>query len=234
MTHTNSIPKVFVLAKTNVACDRITQALTSEPVRVVHFSETQKYSEIFDDLEAACVLVEIGQNPESELNAITSLHANGHPLPVIAVSNEWTVSDAVRAIKSGADDVCDLQTQVHELRKMIHKAIASELPRHSDLRDAIPEAILAKLDTVEARILHLILLGLTAKEIGSALDVSIRTYHYRKKTIFQKLGTLNRSDLIELIRTTNGRITEWHSPHAAPKSPRLHRPAFLSQGLVAQ
>ncbi len=234
MTHTNSIPKVFVLAKTNVACDRINQALTSEPVRVVHFNETQKYSEIFDDLEAACVLVEIGQNPKSELNAITSLHANGHPLPVIAVSNEWTVSDAVRAIKSGADDVCDLQTQVHELRKMIHKAIASELPRHSDLRDAIPAAILEKLDTVEARILHLILLGLTAKEIGSALDVSIRTYHYRKKTIFQKLGTLNRSDLIELIRTTNGRITEWHSPHAAPNSPRLHRPAFLSQGLVAQ
>ena len=186
-------------------------------------------------MEAACVLVEIGKNPESDLDTITSLHAKGHPLPVIAVSNEWTVSVAVRAIKSGADDVCDLQTQVHDLRTMIHKAIAAELPRHSDLRGAIPPAILEKLDAVEARIVHLILLGLTAKEIGSALDVSIRTYHYRKRAIFQKLGALNRSDLIELIRTTSGRITEWHNPHAIPNSSRLHhRPAFLSQGLIAQ
>jgi two-component system, LuxR family, response regulator FixJ len=223
------------MAKSNVACERITQALTSEPVRVVHFSEAQKYSEILDDVEAACVLVEIGQNPESELDTIASLQSKGHPLPVIAVSNEWTVSVAVRAIKSGADDVCDLQTQVHDLRKMIHKAIATELPRHSDLRGAIPVAILEKLDAEEARIVHLILLGLTAKEIGSALDVSIRTYHYRKKAIFQKLGTLNRSDLIELIRTTSGRKTEWHSPHAVPNASRLHnRPAFLSQGLIAQ
>jgi FixJ family two-component response regulator len=234
MTHTNLIPKVFVLAKTNVAYERITQALESEPVRVVPFLETQRYSEIFDDLEAVCVLVEIGQNPESELNAIASLQTKGHPLPVIAVSNKCTVSDAVRAIKSGAHDVCDLQTQVHDLRKMIHKAIATELPGHNDVQGPIPAAILEILDTEEARIVHLILLGLTAKEIGSTLDVSIRTYHYRKKTIFQKLGIFNRSDLIELIRTTSGRITEWHGPHTVPSPPRLQRHAFLSKGFVGQ
>jgi DNA-binding NarL/FixJ family response regulator len=227
MTYSNSAPKVFVFAKTNVAHEKISQALTSEPVRVIHLNESRGYSEALDDLDAACILVEIVQNSVEDLEAIAALQAKNHALPLIAVSTQWTISDAVRAIKSGADDVCDLQSQLAELRTMIHKAIATEQPRRSDLREAIPASILQKLDSEEARIVHLIALGLTAKEIGSALDVSIRTYHYRKKTIFEKLGIANRSDLIELIRTSNGRITEWHNPHANAKTPHLNRPSYV-------
>lgn len=216
MTYSNSAPKVFVVAKTNVAHDKISQALNSEPVRVIHLDESRGYSEALDDLETACILVEIVQNSIDDLEAITALQAKNHTIPLIAVSTQWTISDAVRAIKSGADDVCDLQTQLSELRTIVHKAIATEQPRRSELREVIPASILQKLDSEEARIVHLIALGLTAKEIGSALDVSIRTYHYRKKTIFQKLGIENRSDLIELIRTSNGRITAWHNPHSTP------------------
>ncbi|MCU0719642.1 MAG: LuxR C-terminal-related transcriptional regulator [Pirellula sp.] len=232
MTYSNSTPKVFVLAKTNAAHEKISQALTTEPVRVIHLTEGRGYSDALDDLEAACILVEIVQDSVEDLDAITALQATNHTLPLIAVSTQWTISDAVRAIKSGADDVCDLQTQLAELRTMIHKAIATEQPRRSELREVIPASIIQKLDSEEARIVHLIALGLTAKEIGSALDVSIRTYHYRKKTIFQKLGIANRSDLIELIRTSNGRITEWHSSHPGPASPHLRRPTFLSQSFL--
>jgi DNA-binding CsgD family transcriptional regulator len=36
--------------------------------------------------------------------------------------------------------------------------------------------------------------------VGSTLDISVRTFHYRKRSIFAKLGVKNRSEAIELIR----------------------------------
>lgn len=232
MEYSSSNPKVFVLTKTAIASEKISQAFLDDPVRVIYVSDSHLHSQIFDDLEAACVLVEIAQDPEQELEALTALQPRDHTLPLIAISNQWTISTAVRAIKSGANDVCDLQTQVDDLRKMVHKAIANDTPRHSELRDVIPNSIIQKLDSEEARIVHLIVLGLTAKEIGSALDVSVRTYHYRKKTIFEKLAVANRSELIELIRTSNGRITEWHNAHNSPHQSHSRRPTFTNQNFL--
>lgn len=232
MTHTHSTPKVLVLAKTNVAQERIAQVLTTEPVQVIQLTEARSYSDAINDLEAACILIEIVNDSVDELEAISALQASHHSLPLIAVSNQWTISDAVRAVKSGAYDVCDLRGHLDELRAMIHKAIAMEQPRKTEPQETIPSIILEKLDSEEARIVHLIASGLTAKEIGSALDVSIRTYHYRKKTIFQKLGISNRSELIELIRTSNGHITKWHNVTTSSKPPHLHRSSLATQAFL--
>lgn len=232
MECSNSTPKVFVLTKTTIASEKVSQAFLDDPVRIIHVNDSHLHAQIFNDLEAACVLVEIAQDPEQELEALTALQPKDHSLPLIAISNQWTISSAVKAIKSGANDVCDLQEQVEDLRKIVHKAIANDTPRYSELRDVIPNSILQKLDSEEARIIHLIVLGLTAKEIGSALDVSIRTYHYRKKSIFQKLDVANRSELIELIRTSNGRITEWHNAHTSLPPSHLRRTTFANQNFL--
>ena len=225
MISQNSILKILVIARTDTAHEKISKALYSEPFQLVHLSDKQKYLDVLDDVETACVLVAVSGNPEEELDVIASLQARNPARQVIACSDQWTVSDAVKAIKLGADNVCDLQGQVSELRKMIYKALATETPKLNGIQDIIPTTILELLEADEARIMHLIALGLTAKEIGVALDVSIRTYHYRKKSIFQKMGVANRSEMIELIRTSSGRTFEWHHPHhkpSPPKFPGLH------------
>ena len=221
MISSSSIPKIFVIARSDAAHEKISKALYSEPFQLVHLSDEQKHFDILDDVETACVLVAVSGNPEDELDVIASLQARNPARQVIACSDQWTVSDAVKAIKLGANDVCDLQSQVSELRKMIHKALASEAPKPKGIQDVIPAVILELLEADEARIMHLIALGLTAKEIGVALDVSIRTYHYRKKSIFQKLGVANRSEMIELIRTSSGRTREWHHQHHKPSPPKF-------------
>lgn len=218
----NSIPKIFVIAQSDAAHEKISKALYSEPFQLVHLSDEQRCHDVLDDVEMACVLVAVSGTPEEELDVIASLQARNPAPQVIAISDQWTVSDAVKAIKLGADDVCDLQGQVSELRTMIHKALATEAPKTPEIHEVIPAAIMDLLETDEARIMHLIALGLTAKEIGVALDVSIRTYHYRKKSIFQKLGVANRSEMIELIRTSTGRTLDWHQQHH-----RLNPPKFL-------
>jgi DNA-binding NarL/FixJ family response regulator len=227
MISPNSIPKIFVIARTDTTHEKISKALYTEPFQLVHLSDEQKYFDVVDELETACVLVAVSDNPEEELDVIASLQARNPARHVIAISDQWTVSDAVKAIKLGADDVCDLQGQVSQLRKMIYKALTSESPKPKGIHDVIPAAILELLETNEAKIMHLIALGLTAKEIGVALDVSIRTYHYRKKSIFQKLGVANRSEMIELIRTSSGRTLEWHHQHHQTPPPKILRTSQL-------
>lgn len=228
MISSKSIPKIFVIARTNVAHEKISKALYSEPFQLVHLSDEQKYFDTLDDIETACVLVDVSNNLEEELEVIASLQTRNHTRQIIAFSDQWTVSDAVKAIKLGADEVCELQGHFSELRRMIHKALAKEVSKPNNGQDIIPNSFLELLELDEAKILHLIALGLTAKEIGVALDVSIRTYHYRKKSIFQKLGVANRSEMIELIRTTAGRSIEWHhQPH------RLSQPHSLRSPRVA-
>ena len=68
------------------------------------------------------------------------------------------------------------------------------------LDEKIPRSISDVLSSEEAVILRLIVQGRTAKEVGSTLDISVRTFHYRKRSIFAKLGVNNRSEAIELIR----------------------------------
>jgi DNA-binding NarL/FixJ family response regulator len=219
MCRSQSIPKVFVLASSLATQDKISRALCREPVRIVNLPQQARYFDLIDDIEAACVLVEISTNSHDELDLLAALQARVKSLQIIAVGEQWSVSDAVRVVKSGADEVCDLHSQLDDLSKLIHRAIASGAPRKEEFQSVIPSKILERLDTEEGRIVHLIALGLTAKEIGSALDVSIRTYHYRKKSIFQKLNISNRSELIELIRTSRGRIVSWHNAHSGSQPP---------------
>jgi len=220
MISPNSIPKIFVIARTDTTHEQISKALYTEPFQLVHLSDEQKYFDVVDELETACVLVAVSGNPEEEFEVIASLQARNPARHVIAISDQWTVSDAVKAIKLGADDVCDLQGQVSQLRKMIYKALASESLKPKGIHDVIPAAILELLEADEARIMHLIALGLTAKEIGV-------TYHYRKKSIFQKLGVANRSEMIELIRTSSGRTLEWHHQHHQTPPPKFLRTSQL-------
>ena len=62
-----------------------------------------------------------------------------------------------------------------------------------------PDSVSERLTTEEYSVLRLIIGGLTAKEAGASLDVSVRTFHYRKHSILHKLGVKTRRELIEFV-----------------------------------
>lgn len=229
MTNTSSAATVFVVAKTSFTKDLVALALNHERLRIIPLNASQLDCGIFHNLSEACVVFEISSNPNQEISELAAFRSRASSLPVIAVSHQWTVADAVKAVKAGATDVCDLKTQASELEGMIHAAIAKDSPGRNKMPVGIPFEIVEKLDSDEAKVVQLIVAGMTAKEISSSLKVSVRTYHYRKKMIFQKLNVINRSELIEMIRTSNGRITELHCAHS-----RVEAPSFPAGALVNQ
>ena len=88
------------------------------------------------------------------------------------------------------------------LRELCLKPV--ELVLRTDERQCLdpfvfPESVSERLTTEEYSVLRLIIGGLTAKEAGASLDVSVRTFHYRKHSILHKLGVKTRRELIEFV-----------------------------------
>ena len=107
------------------------------------------------------------------------------PIELVPVRNKKEFLETLNEIVAFSDE--------SELQKNMDR-----LPQEA----VIPLSILSKLATDAREIFRFLVQGKTAKELAAALDVSVRTFHYRKKAIFNSLGVTNRTELIELIRLT--------------------------------
>lgn len=152
-----------------------------------------------------CILIKV-DGDEQGLDNIAALRHSNSWVPIIAFGTNWEVSTVVRAMKLGATEVCEFPDNIQELCGSVHRCVSPDTRRQARYSEIIPKALLAKLTSEEARILHLLVQGRTTKEVGATLDVSIRTVHYRKKELLRKLGVQNRSEAIELIRLSSGNL----------------------------
>lgn len=193
-------PKVYVMSHRLETQEMISRELSDEPIELVQVRSENDYFATLDRIEAGCILVEVSGEPELELQNIASIRSRQKHMQVIAFGNQWDVAKAVQAVKLGAKEVCVFPTSGNELKNAISQVLTENRQESIPLDEKIPRSISDALSSEESVILRLIVQGRTAKEVGSALDISVRTFHYRKKSIFAKLGVKNRSEAIELIR----------------------------------
>ncbi len=190
----------------------VLEELSGEPYEIHLVPDVNRYFADSQNGQPACVLFEVTENADSDLDAIALIHARHRFASIIAFGSSWTVYSAVQAIKLGATDVCDLNQASSSLKTIIRKTIQRVGADDRRFHEMLPDSIVKKLSSDEARILQLFVQGRTTKEVGASLDVSIRTIHYRKKALLRKLGVANRSEAIELIRIANGSTNLFGSP----------------------
>ncbi len=65
----------------------------------------------------------------------------------------------------------------------------------------VPPHLVELLTNEELRIYQALIDNRTTKQIASELRLSIRTIHYRKKMLFQKLAVKTRREALELVRS---------------------------------
>ena len=78
--------------------------------------------------------------------------------------------------------------------------LEDELARLGVAVDASPDKRLATLSDREREILRAVEEGLTSREIGERLFLSVRTVEWHRARLMTKLGASKRSDLIALAR----------------------------------
>ncbi len=197
-----SQPHASVVLLLNAASEdllRLRNFLANDSIQlyVVSAEELERLSQ--SDARVDCIMVYFTGN-SAQLDDIALARQCFEYTPVIAYGSSWQVSTVVQAMKLGASEVCESRENPGELRTTLDRCLSAEANKQARFSELIPKAVLAKLNSEEARILQLLVQGRTTKEVGATLDVSIRTVHYRKKELLRKLGVQNRSEAIELIR----------------------------------
>lgn len=198
---TNSKPIVHWVSAALSAEERLEVELLKVDFALQLYVSADEFLSIYGEDSIGCVVLcrdNFGRE-ESELYQQISLRNKLSQVILCLASLE--VPDVVRAIKLGFADVVRMPTDVQQLRRCLEEATEREqTSRNGSFADRRSD-ILAVLNPEEARIFQRLAEGVSNKQISVELGLSVRTIHYRKKIIFEKLHIGNRTEAIELIRT---------------------------------
>jgi len=181
--------KLVVTAARNLECIPLT------------YDSLSSFFPYYDETAPGCVVLCLDQHDShasSMIDRIVKRHASAQ---IIVVTKDWELEDIIKIIKHGATNVLAEPIECSRMVDALEEAIAQDRVARTRLSLSIPEAVIAQLTSDEASILSLLLQGRTTKEIGSELDLSVRTIHYRKNSMFTKLSVRNRSEAVEMVRT---------------------------------
>ena len=193
-------PVVYVVSASTVQLALVaTEARNLECIPLVYESLSMFYS-YYDETAPGCIVLCMDQQEPDALNVVDRILQRITSTPVIFVARDWELADIIKAIKQGAVNVLVEPVNSFGILRALSEALAYDRSKRTRIDLSIPEAVAAKLDTDEASVFSLLIQGRTTKQIGSELDLSVRTIHYRKSSMFRKLGVRNRSEAVEMVR----------------------------------
>ncbi len=137
-------------------------------------------------------------------NLLTKIQTKYPEAQILVLVQNWEINSIVKAIRNGVKDIFAWNVDRCEFQRGIVSAIKCDQANRTKVEFQVPTEILDKLTTEEAKIFCLLIQGKTTKQVGAELDLSVRTIHYRKKSIFEKLGVANRLEAVEIVRRCNG------------------------------
>ena len=145
-------------------------------------------------LENAVLICDMRMPNQSGLDLQAALKQRAIRIPIIFVSGESTVNQAVEAMKNGAKDFL---TKPFEPSKLI-MLVGATLREHEQ-RQSSQEALKA-LSQREQEAFAYIVEGFGNPYIAEKMDIKVSTLKEYKTNIFKKLGVNNVSELIEQYR----------------------------------
>lgn len=178
---------VFVVDADALARQHLAALVFAQGWACEMFDSAGHFLERFDVGRSGCLLVELDGPRSLELHE--QLAARGSLLPVIFRSSQPEVELIVRAMKAGAWTVLDKSASWQTVEETIQQA----LERNQRLRwqqgqcEALRSRV-ARLDSRERQVWHLVVGDQPNKSIARALGVSQRTVDRIRATVFAKLG----------------------------------------------
>lgn len=161
------------------------------------FADAESLLAAFDDQWAGCIVADLRLPGLSGLELQARLRSRGSDIPFIIITAHGDVPAARAAFRAQAVDFIEKPFEEAQLRAALDAAFALERQR-SNAADARQQAArkLARLTAREREVLEHAARGLHAKEIGTALGISVRTVEVHKMRIMEKLEVRNIGELV--------------------------------------
>ena len=166
-------------------------------LRVQSWADPQSFISEFDRQTVGAIVLDVRMPGISGLSVLDTLKAQGVDQPVIMLTGHGTVEMCRRAFKSGAAEFLEKPVNDEALLEALQNAVRQHVKsRQRNQADRHAQQRYAQLSEREREVLGLIVVGLTNKEIGHALNVSPRTVESHRARLFAKLEAESLAQLI--------------------------------------
>ena len=193
-------PTVFIVDD-NQAVRRAVQALVeSEGLAAETFGSGQEFLDAYDPERPGCLVLDVRLRGSSGLDVQDELRRRKATLPIIILTAYGNVPTSVRAFKGGAVDFLQKPVVPEKLLKAVRSAI--EMDRRARDVAATRAAVTKRIEELtprEREVMELLVLGKSSKEIGEALDLSVRTVEGHRGEVLRKMEVSSAAELVREV-----------------------------------
>jgi FixJ family two-component response regulator len=164
---------------------------------VTYSSAQQLLDRLPNENESGCILLDVMIPGLSGPELQVCLGELGSTMPIVFLTGHADVPIAVKAIKSGADDVLTKPVSSEQLLHAIERAVAHhDVVRSQRGKLDVVRALIAKLTPRERQVFDLLIRGKINKQIASELGTTVRTIKAHRHQVMAKA---NVQSLVELV-----------------------------------
>jgi len=161
------------------------------------YCSAHEFLDQYQPRQQECLVSDVRMPEVGGLEFLQLLRQRGFTIPLIFITGYAEVKTAVEAMKAGAFDYIE-KPFVHQVfLDKVQSAIAeSELLYIKEMHRQTVESRLALLTKAERKVLRLVALGRSSREIGELLEISSRTVDNHRGHIMEKL---HANSVVELV-----------------------------------
>lgn len=190
---------VYVVDDDDAMRGSIARAVAGEGYRVATVPSPDELLSTTIDRYPAAILLDMRMPKLSGLQLQERLLASGNGVPIVFISGESTVREAVAALGNGAVEFLLKPFGTDMLLGAVERAIARDLENMRRLLDAAQaSAALSALAARERQVFELLCHGHGNAEIVQRLGISLHTAKQYKTQIMRKLGVSTLAEVIAL------------------------------------
>ncbi len=148
-----------------------------------------------------CLLVDVNLTGMSGMSLLQDLRGRGDNLPVIMITGQAGINDAVQSMRNGACDFIEKPVGRAELIASIARAVdqSHEIRIIEAARDAAA-ALVADLTSWQRQVMEMVLQGEPSKNIAADLGISQRTVENHRAAIMVKMGVKSLPELARMAQ----------------------------------
>jgi two-component system response regulator FixJ len=180
--------------------DSLRMMLTRHGISVECFTSADNFIARLNSASISCVVSDVRMPGRSGLDLQDEMSKVASTVPLILITGHGDIAMAVRAIKKGAFDFVEKPFDAQKLAHTIRQAIASGDQRRGQREEAA--AVLRRAGELTHRqrqVMHLVVQGLSNKEIALRLRISPRTVENYRAWVMEKMGVSNLAALVRVV-----------------------------------